>query len=310
MQVPLQAYFKHPSFTQLKMLNGVIAARQIQILDQIEHLGETEFQVFSQWGEDGIIEWLVHHAGPIPTIFVEFGVENYTESNTRFLLMNRNWRGLIIDGSQKNIDYVRADSISWRHELHSAASFITTENINDTIVSAGFRGEIGILSVDIDGNDYWVLEAIECVNPCFIIVEYNSYFGDIIPVSIPYFPDFQRTQRHYSNLYYGASISAFCHLAQKRGYTLLGSNKAGSNAFFIRNDLLPRFSGRIRDMTARPSLLREARARDGSLSFLTGRQRTEILLAEPVVDVESGQLGILRDFGDIFSPHWSSQLGG
>jgi len=306
---PLRAYFGHQSLAQVQILNGSIASRQVHALGQIGHLSDVEFQVFSQWGEDGIIEWLIHHAGPMPETFVEFGVENYTESNTRFLLMHRNWRGLIIDGSHENIDYVRADRISWRHELHSVASFITTQNINTTIRSAGLEGEIGLLSVDIDGNDYWVLEAIDCVSPRFLIVEYNSAFGDLHQISTPYAADFVRSSKHYSNLYYGASIAAFVALARKKGYTFLGSNRAGSNAFFVRDDIFPRFAGKITHMTARPSLFREARDKNGHLTLLSGRGRSDLLAGELVVDVSSGQTSTLGARGELFSADWQSHLG-
>ena len=97
-------------------------------------------------------------------VFVEFGVENYLEANTRFLMVKDNWAGLVMDGSQQNIDFVRQDDISWRFNLKAQQAFITKENINDLIRANGISGEIGLLSIDIDGNDYWVWEAILCCN--------------------------------------------------------------------------------------------------------------------------------------------------
>jgi len=120
----------------LAFLSGQIAAIQMRGLPSLNVLSEAEFRVSSQWGEDGIIDWLIHHLGDMPETFIEFGVENYCESNTRFLLQHRNWRGLVIDGSEKNIEYIRQDRISWRHDLTAIASFITRENIN-AIISGG-----------------------------------------------------------------------------------------------------------------------------------------------------------------------------
>src|SRR5258708_40191895 len=118
--------------------------------------------------------WVCQKLAGIPGSFVEFGVEDYTEANTRFLLHNRGWRGLIMDGSMPNMQAVRDDPLHWMHDLTAVPAFITVENVNDLIQRAGFGGEIGILSVDIDGNDYWVLDAIRCINPAIIICEING----------------------------------------------------------------------------------------------------------------------------------------
>ncbi|MER9829157.1 hypothetical protein NKJ51_12320 [Mesorhizobium sp. M0134] len=301
---------EHPYFSNLMMLAGSTAALQVRQVEKIHELSDVEFKVFSQWGEDGIIEWLVHKNGPMPESFVEFGVEDYREANTRFLLTTRNWVGLIIDGSQENIRIAKSDAISWKHDLTALASFVTAENINSLIESSGLSGDIGILSVDIDGNDYWLWKAITCVNPQIVIVEYNSAFGDIHAVSVPYTPNFVRSQAHYSNLYWGASIEAFRHLADERGYSLLGSNRAGSNAFFVRNDCLPRFADRIVDKQARPHRFREGRTETGQLSMVTGRDRSTVIQNEPVVDVRTGKTAPLSEFGELYSDRWSAMLKG
>lgn len=174
---------------------------------RIESLEEVEFQVFSQFGEDGIIQWLIQNIELNEKTFVEFGVEDYTEANTRFLLMNNNWSGLIIDGSEENINHVKNWRLFWKYDLTAVAEFITKDNINEIITGAGFYGDIGLLSVDIDGNDYWVLNAITCVNPRILICEYNNIFGSDEKVSVPYDEKFYRTEKHYSNLYWGASLA-------------------------------------------------------------------------------------------------------
>ena len=145
---------------------------------KIDSLEEVEFQVYSQFGEDGIIQWLIHNVTIDEKTFVEFGVEDYTEANTRFLLMNNNWSGFVIDGSTPNIDSIKKWEYLWKYDLQATAEFITKDNINMIISGAGFHGDIGILSIDIDGNDYWVLEAIECINPQILICEYNNLFGN------------------------------------------------------------------------------------------------------------------------------------
>ena len=96
----------------------------------ISKLDEVEFQVFSQGGEDGIIQYLISKLNLPNKTFVEFGVENYRESNTRYLFMKNQWSGFVIDGSPENVRYLEHD-IGGLGELHATSAFITRENIND-----------------------------------------------------------------------------------------------------------------------------------------------------------------------------------
>jgi hypothetical protein len=190
-----QAMLTHHSLNRLDralLLQGRLAANQIAALPRIRHLGDIEFRVCSQWGEDGIIEWLCDKLPDIPRSFVEFGLEDYAEANTRFLIENRGWRGLVLDGDKAHMEALRHETLYWRYDLTAVCAFISAENINSLTLDNGFEGSIGILSVGIDGNDYWVLEAIGCVNPTIIICEINGVFGDLRAISVPYRPDFQR----------------------------------------------------------------------------------------------------------------------
>ena len=218
---------------------GQIQAHLNSKRENISSLQDVEFQVFSQWGDDGIIQYLIGKIDLKNKTFIEFGVENYRESNTRFLLINNNWSGLVIDGSKGNIDHIKYDMISWAYDLHATHAFITKDNINSLISSflqEGYDKEIGILSIDIDGNDYWVWEQIEVVNPAIVIVEYNALFGKEKMWSIPYKEDFYRLDAHKSYQYWGASLKAFCELADKKGYYFIGCNGNGNNAYFVRKD--------------------------------------------------------------------------
>lgn len=267
-----------------KILAAKALASQIRALGLLESLHQAEFKVFSQFGDDGIIQYLIHQTSIAPheRTFIEFGVENYEESNTRFLLLNDNWRGLVMDGDEGNVQSIRNRNLYWRHDLTAACAFIDAENINSLLVSHGFSGEIGILSIDIDGNDYWVWARIESVNPVIVIAEYNSVFGAEHAITVPYDPLFCRSKSHYSNLYWGASLGALAILARKKGYALVGSNSAGNNAYFVRSDRL----GPLRSLSVREayveSRFREARYPDGRLSFISGRKRLEVIKDQPV----------------------------
>lgn len=263
---------------QLKLMLGKQLCFLQKNLEAI-NLSDIEFKVFSQWGEDGIIEYLVNKIPIKNKFFIEFGVENYNESNTRFLMINRNWGGIIIDASQENIEYVKNRDYFWKYDLNPIASFITKENINDLISNKidklNINNDIGILSIDIDGVDYWVLNEIRCIEPSIIICEYNSLFENKIALTIPYDSNFIRSNYHYSNLYAGANLKAFEDLLSKRGYIYIGSNSQNTNAFFIKIGLYEKYLSNINvnAINRETSKIRESRNKEGKLSFLRGEER-------------------------------------
>lgn len=277
------------------LLTGRLAAVRVKALADSAALADAEFKVFSQWGEDGIIQFLASRVRPLESTFVEFGTESYAESNTRFLLVNDNWRGLVIDGSERNVGFIRSDLTYWRHDLEAVAAFITADNINELIARRFPGPELGLLSIDIDGNDYWVWQAIEVVRPAIVVCEYNSVFGSRLPVAVPYRPDFDRTAAHYSNLYFGASLPALWRLAERKGYAFVGANTAGLNAFFVRKDRL----GGLRALSAEQgyveSRYRESRDASGRLSYLRGLDRLRAIQDLPLVDLESGATRPIRE---------------
>lgn len=273
------------------LLSGRLLARQLRDADPGAGLAAVEFRVFSQFGEDGIIQHLVHRCGLARELhtFVEFGASDYEESNTRFLLMSDDWRGLVLDGSADNIAHVRARPWFWRHELTAAQAFVTAENIDGLIAGHGYSGDIGLLSIDIDGNDYWVWRAIRSVNPVIVVAEYNSLFGGEHPVTIPYDASFARGKAHYSNLYWGASLPALERVAREKGYVCVGSNSAGNNVFFVRRD----FAARVRAVSPGDAYVRarfrESRDASGALTFLPWEERLRLIRALPLHHVDRGE---------------------
>jgi hypothetical protein len=123
-------------------------------------------------------------------------------------------------------------------------AFVTKKNINELILANIHSSKkIGLLSIDIDGNDYWIWEALNAITPCIVCIEYSSRLGKENSEVIPkiYDEQFERTKYHYSNIVYGASLKALIELANKKNYFFAGSNSAGTNAFFIRDDLKNKF---------------------------------------------------------------------
>lgn len=219
-----------------KVLVGTMLA-QLNQSRTVQELRDVEFQVFSQYADDGIIQYLVHNLPVEERRFVEFGVENYTEANTRFLLIKDKWAGLVLDGSLANVAYIQQDPIAAYYNLTARQAFITADNINQLLEESGFTGRIGLLSIDIDGMDYWVWKAISVAEPAIVVAEYNATFGPDRSITVPYKPDFVRSVAHPSYLYYGCSLSALQDLAREKGYEFIGCNSAGNNAYFVRNDL-------------------------------------------------------------------------
>jgi len=284
----------------MMILQGRGLSRQNADRAPLARLQDAEFKVFSQYGEDGILQYLIHETGLTreEQVFIEFGVQDYLESNTRFLLQGDHWRGLIIDGSKEYMDSVRRSDIYWRNDLTAVDAWIDRDNINELIGDAGFHGDIGILSVDIDGNDYWIWEKIEVVNPVIVIAEWNSVFGSKHAVSIPYARDFDRATAHYSCLYWGASMRAFEELGARKGYALVGSNRVGNNIFFVRCDRL----GRLKSLNTQEayvvSRFRDSRDAQGQLNFLSGERRYDEIKNLPVVETSSGRMTTLQQLDD------------
>jgi hypothetical protein len=261
-------------------------------------LREAEFKGYSQFGEDGVIQWLIARVPIANRNFVEFGVEDYRESNTRFLLEHDGWSGLILDGGTAHVRFVRDVGLAWRGVIETRSAFVTAENINDLL--AGQPADTGLLSVDVDGMDYWILSAITAIRPRIVICEYNSLFGPDAAVSVPYLASFDRTTAHHSTLYFGASISALAHWAGEHGYRLVGSTAQGVNAFMVRDDVagnLPNLSGPDAWVE---TPIRQARDERGVLTYLTGLGPQRTLIAGlPLVDVVSGVKLSVGDLGRI-----------
>jgi len=281
---------------QIDRLRTQLGGLEARFAREAPSLRASEFRAFSQFGEDGIIQWLVARVPVDRPIFVEFGVEDYTESNTRFLLEHDNWRGLIIDGGSDHIAFLRRSGLEWRHWIDARSAFIDRENINGLIGGAGIEGDIGLLSIDLDGNDYWILEALEVVSPRILVCEYNSVFGPGAALTVPYDARFVRSEKHPSHLYWGASLAALDRAASAKGYVLAGGNAAGNNAFWVRRDVaddVPAVA--VADAWAE-SRFREARGPDGSLALIGPHaERLRAIADMPVVDLDTGETVRIRD---------------
>jgi hypothetical protein len=264
---------------------GRIEARQVASHPS-DDLNAHEFRVFSQNGEDGVIQFLLSRVTVADRRFVEFGVGDYSEANTRFLALHDQWSGLVIEGNARDVTRLKRDPTFWRYDITAVSAFITKDNIDQLLADNGMTGEIGLLSIDVDGNDYWIFDAISVVRPAIVIIEYNHRFGPDRAVTVPYDPGFRRDRAHYSEIYYGASLRALCLVAEGKGYAFVGCESFGVNAFFVRRDLM---TDRLTEVSIadgyRRGRFRAARDRRGRLAYLTAAEEAAMLAELPVVEV-------------------------
>jgi hypothetical protein len=191
-------------------------------------------KVYSQNDEDGILQEIFRRIGARSRRFVEIGVESGVENNTLALLYS-GWRGLWIEAQDSYLAAIRERFPRWLGEgrLALKGAIVTAENLNGILRAAGMQGEIDLLSVDIDGNDYYLLESLAAVEPRVVVVEYNARFAPPIRWRIAYEPEFRWSGSDHC----GASLETLNDLMAKKGYALVGCNITGVNAFFVRRDL-------------------------------------------------------------------------
>ena len=210
-------------------------------------LDDTGFRVFSQFDEDGILLYIFAAIGVERKCFVDIGAADGIYSNCANLAVNFGWHGLFIDGDRKNIErgrqFYEKHADTWAYPPQFLQAFVQRENINELISSAGIGGTVDLLSIDIDGNDYWVWDAIDVIQPRVVIIETHTEFG-MRSIVVPYDKEYQYPGKHPD--YHGASPVAMAKLAEKLGYRLVGANGYGFNTIYIKNgiaeDVLPRVS--------------------------------------------------------------------
>jgi hypothetical protein len=197
------------------------------------YLNPYEKAYYSQNGEDGIIMEIRKRISLSSDFFVEFGVETGIQCNCRFLYES-GWKGLMIEGNE---DYYKQLRNSYDiHNLRAVHSFITKDNIIDIFENNNVPKDLGLLSVDIDGNDYWVLKEVLMAQyrPSIIVAEYNSYYQPPRKWIMKYNPE----HTWKDNTHYGASLQSMTSLCNNHGYALVCTDKRGVNAFYVRRDVL------------------------------------------------------------------------
>jgi hypothetical protein len=207
-----------------------------------ERLNDFGFRCFSQFEEDGLLLFVFAAIGFDSKKVVEISAGDGTECMATNLIINHEFDGLLFDSSRKNVlrgqrfFHSRADTSLFPPTFCQA--WITAENVNQLLKQNGFVGEIDLLSLDIDGNDYWVWKAIEAVRPRVCILETNPVVPANLALTIPYDPEFRYSEEPPAGgEFWGASLQAMKKLCAEKGYRLIGSHRFGFNVMFMRNDV-------------------------------------------------------------------------
>jgi hypothetical protein len=294
---------KTPVPDQLLINSGIALIETLQLNQETPRaLSHYEVKVFSQWGEDGILSYLVKKLGIDKPRMLELGVGNFEECNSRFLAEYLGASVYGIDYRKDLVESVRQQDISWRTNIFAVSDWITPENIQQHFSKAQTAlGGIDILSIDLDGNDYWIMKKLTLDNIPIIVCEYNPIFGEIRPLTIPQSSGFDRTQAHFSWLYFGASLQAWIRLLEKSGHEFIGSNRAGNNAFFVKKEFVEKLNLLKIDSSNLKSFVdwrvRESRNEEGRLSFLTLQEARNLIANMPVIDLETNLEVTLGEWG-------------
>ncbi len=205
---------------------------------KLPELKDTGFRVFSQFEEDGKILFILSIIGMRNKNFIEIGSDDGLNSNCANLAFNFGYHGLFVDGNPKAIKRGEKFYAKYPHPWMETPQFICEkvkrENINSLIQKANLKGEIDVLSIDIDGNDYWIWDAITEVSPNIVVIETHIELG-MRNIVVPYDPNYFFPGKH--PIYHGASPIAMVKLAEKKGYRLVGANDLGFNFIFVKNGM-------------------------------------------------------------------------
>lgn len=236
-----KAQAAHPTTQEIQLLLSLQYRELQRIGAGLPRLEEVGFRVFSESDEDGILHYLFSVLGTSTRTLVDLGASQLHGSNTANLLVNHGWTGLLIDGSNERIDaltaFYRECPETSNYPPQCVASWITAENVNELLESHGQTGSIDLLSIDLDGVDYWIWKALDIVQPRVVVVEYQCIWGPDRSVTVPYDPQFKAVFEGKYGVYNSASLAAFVKLGALKGYRLVGCQRYGYNAFFVRNDV-------------------------------------------------------------------------
>ena len=279
---------------QSKFMLGNIFFKLAKIeYDTVQSLQDVEYKVFSQTGEDGIIDFLTSKLSILNSKFVEIGVGDYSECNTRYIYEKSFSKGLIVDIEHDFKKKVSKNINVYKGLIEIENIEVSALNINQILEKHDLNEKLDLFSIDIDGIDYWVIEKLKSRISKIFVAEYNPTFGHNLEISVPNNNNFNRFQAHYSGCYYGASLKAIIKLMHSKGYEFLGTNKLNFNAFFVESELSHNFQNIKKNLKSLDYFttikIRDSKNPKGKFDFLTRKERLEQLRDLEVIDVSQSK---------------------
>jgi hypothetical protein len=230
----LQSFQNDESVAQKALMQNyrLLATLNPKALPNLRDVG---FRKYSQLEEDGLLLYLFSLIQPINRICVEICAGNGQECNTANLIINHGWWGHLFDGNERNVQagvkFFARHKDTFAYPPRFTHAWITAENVNELVEKSGTTGPIDLLSLDIDGMDYWIWEALSVIDPQVVVCETHNVVPPDRAVTVPYDPGFVAKTSDYL----GASLAAMTKLAQRKGYRLVGAHRLGFNAFFVKH---------------------------------------------------------------------------
>ena len=260
---------------------------------EIKKLNDVDYKIFSQNGEDGIIDYLLTQLGIEKPKFLEIGVGDYSEANTRFIYEKSSAIGTIIDCERDLENKVKKNLDIWRGEISIIEKVVSSDNILEILNKNDSLFKLDLFSLDIDGVDYWILKKLPKDFSKIAIIEFNPLFGKDIEVTVPNINNFDRNKYHYSNLCFGMSIKAAINIMKEKNFYFVGTNLLRNNAFFISN----RFKKdvffknlEINDLSSSVNAtFSESRNKNKELNYLKYNERLKEILNCDIVDLKDGK---------------------
>ena len=255
----------------------------------IKNLNDLDYQIFSQNGEDGILDFLINRLGIKIPKFVEIGIGDYSECNSRFIYEKYSPKGLVVDCIKDLEKKVSKNVNLWKGQLEVIEKKVNSKNIFDIINSKNFFDKLDIFSIDVDGIDYWIIKELPKNFSKIAVIEYNSVFGKEKSITVPNIDDFNRTDYHYSNLCFGMSLKAAIEIMREKDFYFVGVNLMRNNAFFVSNTFSKdKYFKNLRIDNLEQiddANFQESRNKDGKLNYLSGTDKIKEIGECEVIDL-------------------------
>lgn len=263
-----------------------------------KNLFEADYKIYSQTGEDGILDYLIQSLEIKKPSFLEIGVGDYRECNTRYLFERYSSKGVIVDQIKNLEEKVSKNVKLWKGDLKIIEQSINSENINEILNKAQIDENLDIFSIDIDGIDYWVLKNIPKILSKIFVAEFNPIFGHEKKITVPDSKNFNRSSYHYSHLCYGMSLMALIELMKSKKYTFIGTNVACHNAFFLSDEHVKKLNLNLPDIKNLKQFVqnnfRDSRSSNSKLNYKSGSERLKEISECFVVDLSQENYCVIK----------------